>query len=73
MRLYLMRHGDAVSELTNAQRPPSETGRSGIQHVAAFVQSNLAINVKKMFHIGKTRARETAEILALSVKASESM
>ena len=73
MQLYLMRHGDAVSELTNAQRPLSEAGRSGIQRVAAFVQSNLAINVKTMFHIGKTRARETAEILALSVKASESM
>ncbi len=73
MQLYLMRHGEAESELTNAQRPLSATGRNDIQRVAAFVRANIAINVKTIFHSGKTRARETAEILSSSVTSSEPM
>ncbi len=73
MQLYLMRHGEAESELTDAQRPLSETGRNDIQGVAAFVRANIAINVKTVFHSGKTRARETAEILFSSVTSSKPM
>ena len=73
MQLYLMRHGEAESELTDAQRPLSETGRHDIQRVAAFVRANTAINVRTVFHSGKTRARETAEILASSVTSSGPM
>lgn len=73
MHLYLIRHGEAESELTDAQRPLSETGRNDIQRVAAFVRANIAINVKTVFHSGKTRARETAEILSVSVTSLEPM
>ena len=73
MQLYLMRHGEAELELTDAQRPLSKTGRNDIQRVAAFVRANIAINVKVAFHSGKTRARETAEILSSSVTSSEPM
>ncbi len=73
MQLYLVRHGDAESELIDAQRPLSETGRNDIQRVAAFVQTNIDLDVKTLFHSGKTRARETAEILSSPVTSSEPM
>lgn len=72
MQLYLMRHGEAESESTDAQRPLSNTGRKEIQRVAAFVGANFVINVKTVFHSGKTRARETAEILSASVSVTSS-
>ena len=71
MQLYLVRHGEAESELTDAQRPLSVTGRTNIQCVAAFVRANLAISVKTVFHSGKTRARETAGILSSCITSSE--
>ena len=73
MQLYLVRHGEAESELTDAQRPLSDMGRNDIQRVAAFVRANLAISVNTVFHSGKTRARETAEILSSCITSSEPM
>ncbi len=73
MQLYLIRHGEAVSELTDPRRPLSDSGQTDIQRVAAFVQANITINVKKAFHSTKTRARETAEILSSSVTSTDSM
>ena len=73
MQLYLVRHGDAVSELTEPRRSLSDSGRTDIQRVAAFVQANIHISVKTIFHSTKTRARETAEILSSSVTSTDSM
>jgi phosphohistidine phosphatase len=73
MQLYLMRHGEAQPELTNEKRPLSETGRNDIQRVAAFVRANIAVKVDTVFHSGKTRARETAEIIFSAVTSSMPM
>ena len=68
MRLYLARHGDALDpEQAKAQglddRPLSDEGRADIERVAAMLDS-AGIRVDKVFHSGKLRARQTAEILA---------
>lgn len=69
MRLYLVRHGEATSEQMNPERPLTEKGRREALKVARFIQP-LRLRVSAVWHSGKLRARQTAEILATAV-ASE--
>ena len=73
MRLYLMQHGEALPKDVDADRPLSEQGRGDAERMAAFLKSaNIA--AARVVHSGKTRARQTADILAtalLAGKASE--
>ena len=65
MKLYLIRHGDAVSSQVDPQRPLSEQGFADIRKVASFIKP-LKISVEHIRHSGKLRAAQTAEILAES-------
>jgi len=71
MQLYLMRHGEADSELTDGQRLLSDRRRNDIQRVAALVKANIGITVNTVFHSGKTRARETAQMFSSYVTLSD--
>ena len=63
MKFYLVRHGEAVSALSDGQRPLSARGRD---QVAAIARMALArgVKVEEIRHSGILRARETAEILS---------
>ncbi|NUM52774.1 MAG: phosphohistidine phosphatase SixA [Candidatus Hydrogenedentes bacterium] len=63
MFLYLMQHGDAVAKDVNPDRPLSEQGRAHVERVARCVAA-AGVQIPQVWHSGKTRARETAEILA---------
>ena len=63
MRIYLVRHGDAVSDQVNARRPLSPEGRRQVERVAEKARQAGA-SPRHIFHSPKLRARETAEILA---------
>ena len=69
MRCYLVRHGDALSAHVDPERPLSHRGR---EEVAALARMALGRNVQvgEICHSGICRARETAEILASSLKPS---
>ena len=63
MKLFLVQHAKAASKEIDPERPLSEEGRGDIQKIAAFIKPlNLAVD--SLWHSGKTRARQTAEILA---------
>ena len=62
MMLYLMQHAQAVPEEVDAQRPLSPEGREAIGRVAARA-AQLALPVAHIYHSGKLRARQTAEVL----------
>ena len=63
MKLFLVQHAKAASKEIDPERPLSEEGCRDIQQIAAFIKSlNLAVD--SLWHSGKTRARQTAEILA---------
>jgi phosphohistidine phosphatase len=63
MKLYLVQHAKAASEQVDPQRGLTEEGRSEIQKVAVFIKPlNLCIDY--LWHSGKKRAAQTAEILA---------
>ncbi len=63
MKLYLVRHGDAVHPQIDPTSPLSREGREEVRQVASAVADRVdGINV--VWHSTKLRARETAEILA---------
>jgi phosphohistidine phosphatase len=67
MKLYLVQHAKAVSEDVNPERPLSDQGRRDIQRVAAFIKP-LNLSVDYLWHSTKTRAIQTAEVLAEVIK-----
>jgi phosphohistidine phosphatase len=63
MTVYLLRHGDALRESTGGGRPLSLRGRGEVVMVAETL-ARLGLELPVIYHSGKLRARETAEIVA---------
>jgi phosphohistidine phosphatase len=64
MHVYLVQHAEATPEEEDPERPLSEKGRKNIQGVAALLGGVTNLDLNIIFHSGKTRARQTAEVLA---------
>ena len=62
MKLYLMQHGEAVWEEHDPARPLTEKGRADAQRVVRYAAEHAGIRVDRIFHSGKLRARQTAEL-----------
>jgi phosphohistidine phosphatase len=62
MRLYLVQHGEATSEEEDPQRPLTDRGADDVRRVAGLVARGGTVEVERVVHSGKTRARQTAEI-----------
>jgi len=62
MKLYLVRHGEAVSDQVDPLRPLTDKGKSDTQKIAELLK-NSSIQVDVIFHSIKKRAEQTAEIL----------
>ena len=69
MRLYLVRHGEAVSEKADPKKPLSEKGREETSVMARFL-SNHNIRVGEIWHSDKVRASQTAEIFSHSLSGA---
>jgi len=69
MQLYLVQHAKAAPREVDAERPLTEEGLRDIQKVAAFVKP-LNLSVDYIWHSGKKRAEQTAEVLAEAIKAN---
>ncbi|OGA47166.1 MAG: phosphohistidine phosphatase SixA [Betaproteobacteria bacterium RIFCSPLOWO2_12_FULL_62_13] len=68
MRLYLVQHGDSLPKEVDPDRPLSPQGRKDVEQLAAFLKGR--VRVARILHSGKTRARQTAELLAAAVAES---
>jgi phosphohistidine phosphatase len=66
MRIYLVQHGEAASEEVDPRRSLTEKGVKDVEKVASFVKP-LRLRVDSIWHSGKTRAVQTADILATSI------
>ena len=64
LRLYLVQHGQAMSEDENPDRPLTERGGAEVLAVAHHAVTALGVRPARVLHSGKTRARQTAEIWA---------
>jgi phosphohistidine phosphatase len=63
VNFYLVRHGEAVSEISDPRRPLSPAGRAAVNHLARLAATR-AVAVSAILHSGILRAQQTAEILA---------
>ncbi|MDX1575534.1 MAG: phosphohistidine phosphatase SixA [Kiloniellales bacterium] len=66
MRLYLVRHGDALRSNVDPERRLSEAGQRQVGRLAAFLAER-GVRVARVLHSGKPRAEQTAEALAAAV------
>ncbi|NIP41736.1 MAG: phosphohistidine phosphatase SixA [candidate division Zixibacteria bacterium] len=64
MRFYIVRHAQAKSKEEDPERPLTEIGRQEIKQTGSLAAEREMKNVTKIFHSGKARAKETAELLA---------
>ncbi len=64
MNLYLVRHGEPLSEDLDPRRPLSEKGLRDVRRVGEFLAGTGNLRVKRIFHSPKQRALETAQALA---------
>jgi phosphohistidine phosphatase len=61
MRVFLVHHGDAVGPEVDPRRPLSSRGRDGVERLAAEAAKKGA-QPSVVWHSGKLRAKQTAEI-----------
>ena len=67
MFLYLVQHAEAKREEEDPGRDLTEKGRLDIESVAHLLK-RLNVQVRQIFHSGKTRAQSTANVLARHLK-----
>jgi len=74
MKLYLMRHGEAQTQGLDKQQLDtlSEHGHSAILRMADFCKSK-KIQVARIFHSQKIRAKQTAELIATGIHSINPM
>lgn len=70
MRLYLIRHADAVDGADDATRPLSTRGRRQMRAIAKVIRP-LALKVHVIWHSGLVRARQSAEALEEVVSCAQ--
>ena len=63
MALYLVQHGRSHPKTADPEQGLTEEGRSEVQRIAD-VARGYGVNVHTILHSGKTRARQTAAIMA---------
>jgi phosphohistidine phosphatase len=66
MRIYLTQHGLAVPKDVDPDRPLSERGREDVRRLAEFLDK-AGVRVGQVLHSGKTRAEQSAAILAAAL------
>jgi phosphohistidine phosphatase len=69
MFLYLVQHAEARSSEEDPSRGLSERGIQNITKVALYA-SKMGISISQIFHSGKTRANQTARVLADYLKVT---
>lgn len=72
MRLYLLRHGEAMTKQENTQRPLNNMGIAEITRIAFHLKEQKA-SFRHIYHSDKLRSQETAAIIARELEQKESL
>lgn len=72
MEIYLVRHGEAESELIEPAQPLRERGRADVTRVAHRA-AQAKVTAAEIRHSAKLRAKQTAEILAAHLKPGQGL
>jgi len=70
MKLYLVQHGNANPEDVDPEKNLSEEGEADVEKVARFWQDS-GIRIEEIYHSGKARAQQTADILNAAISIEE--
>ncbi len=70
MNVYLVQHAEAMSEERDPDRPLTDLGRQHTEWTAG-VAAELGVQVEQVRHSGKTRARQTADILGQALSPQQ--
>jgi phosphohistidine phosphatase len=62
VRLYLVQHGQAKTEDEDPERSLTDQGRDEVGRVARGAVERFGVRPARVFHSGKARARQSAEI-----------
>jgi len=62
MKLYLMRHGEALSPQVDPERGLTDNGKLKIETVATYLQQQ-GLMFQQVYHSKKKRAQQTAQIM----------
>ncbi len=68
--LFLVQHAEAKSEEEDPERRITDKGREETAKIAEFLKK-AGVKIDKVFHSTKTRAKQTAEIIAKTLGISE--
>jgi len=63
LKVHLIQHGEATTEEVDPSRTLTAKGRSDVQRITSFLK-NAGVHPGLILHSGKTRARQTAEVIA---------
>jgi phosphohistidine phosphatase len=69
MKVYLVRHGQAEDRETDPERHLTAAGRGDVRALGAYLRAQ-RVKVARVWHSGKTRAVETAEIVAGKIRVT---
>lgn len=69
MRLYLVQHGEALSKDVDPERGLSPKGKRDSEHLAVLLAAT-STDIGQLYHSGKARAQQTAELIAVGTKLS---
>ena len=71
MQIYLVQHGESQPEEIDPERRLTENGARAVQRVADFLRTSGGLHVDAIWHSGKARAQQTAELLGPATRAGE--
>jgi len=69
MQIYLVQHGESEPEEIDPERRLTESGARAVQKIADFLQTTGGVQVDAVWHSGKPRAQQTAELLGPATRA----
>ncbi len=70
MKLYCVRHAEAMQPDVDPQRGLTPKGRADVTKIAQYLGYR-GVHVAHIFHSAKLRARQTAEILAANINTGQ--
>jgi len=73
MRLYLIQHGLAKAKEEDPERPLNTQGQNESETMAYFIAGKLQELPQYIYHSGKARARQTAEIFGAALGATSAV
>lgn len=70
MKLFLIQHGEATSEQVDPLRPLTSKGEADVRKIASFLKGR-GVKPALIYHSGKLRAKQTAEIIATTIALND--